>query len=390
MILHALETHRFFFAFLLFFLLNLFIFLNYPRGWQKSRFVRLFFALYYLIGLCALGAIFTVYRHIPYDWVRWLASQVGTYFYDITQWQAILFSLRIVISGLYRLIRPPKSVPKPLKKRRVSRRHIYSVIFVTLSYLITTLSFLNSSNLVLQTYDVHIQKPSDIPALKVALIADLHTGAGCQPNALEKLRQMLVEVDADVLLIGGDVFDETTAQRDADLVCDILSEINPPYGKYCVNGNHEKHTYVDYQSIMEKSGVQLLDDQAVTIGSEIQLIGRSDLLRSASTTEELMETLSIDPEKPMIVLQHRPEGYRQLAQTGCDLVLSGHTHGINFPSWLLTHFVNDQIYGLSKTGEMTGIVTSGVSSWGFHHKLPAKNEVVLLQLTFDPLEDPSP
>ena len=38
---------------------------------------------------------------------------------------------------------------------------------------------------------------------------------------------------------------------------------------------------------------------------------------------------------------------------------------------------------IKKYGDMTAIVTSGVSAWGFHYKWPAKSEVVNIRLSFE-------
>ena len=87
--------------------------------------------------------------------------------------------------------------------------------------------------------------------------------------------------------------------------------------------------------------------------------------------------------KTVIVLQHRPIEYQKLADAGCDLVMSGHTHGFNIHQFAgnVTRF--DMLQGIKKYGDMTAIVTSGVSAWGFHYKWPAKSEVVNIRLGFE-------
>ena len=60
--------------------------------------------------------------------------------------------------------------------------------------------------------------------------------------------------------------------------------------------------------------------------------------------------------------------------------MSGHTHGFNIPMIAAVYWRADVISGIKSYGNMTAVVTSGVSGWGFHYKFPAKNEVVLIHL----------
>jgi hypothetical protein len=40
-------------------------------------------------------------------------------------------------------------------------------------------------------------------------------------------------------------------------------------------------------------------------------------------------------------------------------------------------------YGIRRYDNMTAVVTSGVSAWGFHYKWPAVSEIVTIHVTFD-------
>lgn len=73
--------------------------------------------------------------------------------------------------------------------------------------------------------------------------------------------------------------------------------------------------------------------------------------------DELIKKEDRDIDKPVIVLQHRPIEYQKLADAGCDLVMSGHTHGFNIPQFAgnVTRF--DMLQGIKKYGDMTAIVT---------------------------------
>ena len=50
----------------------------------------------------------------------------------------------------------------------------------------------------------------------VTLIADIHAGAGTWRFTYDDLAKLILETNPDVLLIAGDVFDETTSERDVE------------------------------------------------------------------------------------------------------------------------------------------------------------------------------
>ena len=80
-----------------------------------------------------------------------------------------------------------------------------------------------------------------------------------------------------MLLIGGDLFDETTAESDAEKIVSVLETIQKPkYGIYYVYGNHDglvEDWVPGAKDAILNAGVKILADEMVTIGEDIQLIG---------------------------------------------------------------------------------------------------------------------
>jgi predicted MPP superfamily phosphohydrolase len=186
-----------------------------------------------------------------------------------------------------------------------------------------------------------------------------------------------------VLLLGGDIFDETTSDQDVELVRELLEEIDPPeYGIYYVYGNHDDPDTGWAAEQMRSMGAEVLDDRMVLLGEDIQLIGHHDPTHSDLTGPELLNRLEIDDTKPVLVLTHRPKEFADMAEQGADLALAGHTHGFNIPFFLGGPAFNDMYYGIRSYGNMTAITTSGVSAWGWHYKWPAISEIVRIELQF--------
>ena len=102
-------------------------------------------------------------------------------------------------------------------------------------------------------------------------------------------------------------------------------------------------TFEQLAAALEQLGVCVLRNQAVTIekdGDKIQLIGLDDDIGFYDTDhqdgapvgsreERTLETIRAlrDEELYAVLLSHHPELLEVYAESGCDLVFSGHSHG---------------------------------------------------------------
>lgn len=373
-------VYSFILAFTIMLALTFFVFFSYPKSWQKNRILKIILLIQHSLGSLALGIVFICYKDVPYEWMKWIASRWATIYQVMITMLATFFFIRLIISKCYHLIRKNSDSEK---KRFITDKKLHSALFIVLSYVISVIGFINIGQIHSTTYDVTINKPSLVKKLNIAFIADIHAGAGTWKYSYEDLTEALKNADPDILLIGGDLFDETTSKQDAEYVKSVIRQISPQYGIYFVFGNHDDYKDETTANVMEELGVTILKDETVTIGGAIELIGRMDPVAETLDIDELIKKEDIDMGKPVVVLQHRPIEYQKLADAGCDLVMSGHTHGFNIPQFAgnVTRF--DMLQGIKKYGDMTAIVTSGVSAWGFHYKWPAKSEVVNIRLSFE-------
>ncbi len=123
-------------------------------------------------------------------------------------------------------------------------------------------------------------------------------------------------------------------------------------------------------SFLAAARITILDDQVVSLnGGRFYLAGRKDGIKAGDGTENrksLPQLLSgLDEKYPLIVIEHEPNDLTALAQSGADLVLSGHTHGGQmFPITLVTGLFWQNPYGMMEKNGMTSIVTSGVGTYG--------------------------
>lgn len=99
--------------------------------------------------------------------------------------------------------------------------------------------------------------------------------------------------------------------------------------------------------------------------------------------EELTE--DIDPDKFSIVIDHQPDDYAAQAESGVDLVLSGHTHGGQlFPLMNIENLIDitpeDRVYGREKRGNTNFIVTSGIADWAIKFKTGCISEYLMIDI----------
>jgi len=140
----------------------------------------------------------------------------------------------------------------------------------------------------------------------------------------------------DVILLGGDIFDDKKYQANSTKLVEILSS---KYPCYYVSGNHEfwSRRADDFKDILIKNEVTVLEGATDTIqinGETIAISGVDDpdtdrypsrAVPYKKQLEQLSE--SIDSNVFNVLLSHRPERIEELLPLKTDLVLSGHAHG---------------------------------------------------------------
>ncbi len=394
----------FFIASILYVALTLFIFFNYPESWRKNPLFIVLIILWHIIGATCILMVFTVYQIIPNESLKHKVTRVGTCYYVVTTLQSALFFVRLTTSRTYMFIK--EHADKKLSEKEfhfLFDKRIHSIVFILISFALFFVGYNNIDTLHLTKYEVSIKaepvnekSENEVPEngnpvneksenedFNICLIADIHAGSGTWKDTYDKLAEQIDKANPDVLLIGGDVFDETTGVKDVADFGQVLTKIKQPqYGIYYIYGNHDGK---DSQAVemLRTLNVRILQDEMTVIANDVQLIGCMDPKYGARDFEKLFEECSPDPSKPIIVLTHRPKGFKKMAGLGVDLAMAGHTHGFNIPQFIGAPIFGDMYSGIKKFDDMTAVTTSGVSAWGFHYKWPAISEVVCIHVEFE-------
>lgn len=223
--------------------------------------------------------------------------------------------------------------------------------------LFLTLSLLGYGNYNYQHPDTRvinmvINKPAntDGQPLKVVAISDIHLGYATNKTMLAGYVDMINAQRPDIVLIGGDMIDNSVAPLRYEHMEEELSKIYAPLGVYMVPGNHEYISGIEEsEKFIAQTPIVLLRDSVAILPNQIQLIGRDDRHNKGRKTLGQL-TANLDKSKPVILLDHQPYDLEKTEEAGVDLQFSGHTHrGQVWPmNWIVDHLF-ELSYGIKKS-----------------------------------------
>ena len=234
--------------------------------------------------------------------------------------------------------------------------------------------------------------PPSFPAsgLRIVQVSDLHIGPTIRRDYVEKLCRTIDALDADLIVITGDLVDGYVSQLREQVA--PLGTLRARYGTYFVTGNHEYfYRAGEWCAELAALGLHVLENQHVVIehaGARVLLVGLCDPNAETQTEAERRAALTplLNSEKDAelrILLAHRPSD-AALAQ-GMDLQLSGHMHGGQFfPLTLLVKWTEPYSAGLYRVGDLWLYVNRGAGYWGPPNRLGVRQELTLLELAPEP------
>lgn len=224
----------------------------------------------------------------------------------------------------------------------------------------------------------HTIGESPIP---VVAISDLHLGYGTGLKDLERYVELINRQRPDLILIVGDLIDNSLKPLEREPFDWALSDLKAPLGIWMVPGNHEyisgMEAVADY---LQRTPIRLLRDDVVQLPVGVQLVGRDD--RSNRLCQPLDKLLAnTDAKYPTIVLDHQPYGLAEADSLGVDLLLCGHTHrGQVFPLNLLTDCLYEQSHGYRKWSHAHIWVSSGLSLWGPPFRIGTRSDLAVIEI----------
>jgi len=231
--------------------------------------------------------------------------------------------------------------------------------------------------------------PESFKGTKLVHFSDVHLGHYCEPKDLQQITEQIAAEVPDLICFTGDIVDEGT--RVLSSVVPILSELQAPFGKYAVLGNHDYRAR-EQQVIRHAwaaSGFEVLDNRNIRLrknDDELFIAGIDDALHGVPNLAQALTGIPVG--KAVILLAHEPDFADEAAQHPISLQLSGHSHGgqvrLPFIGHLLTpKLARKYVQGLYQVGphSMYVYTNRGLGTTILPVRLFCRPELTILTLT---------
>lgn len=248
--------------------------------------------------------------------------------------------------------------------------------------------------------------PASFKGLKIVHISDIHSGSFTDKKAVQHGIEKIMKEKPDLILFTGDLVNNTADEMEDYM--DVFNQLNAPMGVYSTLGNHDYGDYVQWKSPEEKTanlnrlkkvhaelGWRLLMNEHVTFQKEndtIALLGIENWSSKASfpkygDMKKAHTGTDVYPFK--ILMSHDPSHWDaevRKSYTDVDLMLSGHTHGMQFGvelpgfKWSPVQYVYRQWAGLYEDGKQKLYVNRGFGFIGYPGRVGILPEITVLEL----------
>lgn len=249
--------------------------------------------------------------------------------------------------------------------------------------------------------------PNAFKGLKIIHISDIHSGSFNDKDAVQRGVDKIMKEKPDLILFTGDlVNDRATEMHD---YIGIFNQLKAPLGVYSTLGNHDYGDYVQWESrelkaanlkqlkeIHAQLGWRLLMNEHVVLEKGNQQIavlgienwGAKGRFPKYGKMNEAHPGTENYPFK--ILLSHDPSHWDAEVKTqypDIDLMLAGHTHGMQFGvelpgfRWSPVQYMYKQWAGLYETGKQKLYVNRGFGFIGYPGRVGILPEITLIELT---------
>lgn len=231
---------------------------------------------------------------------------------------------------------------------------------------------------------------AELEGMTIAQVSDVHVGRFTKGEVLEKTVRLVNEMQADLVLLTGDLINDALADLDTGL--ELARRMEARFGLAIIEGNHDLiENPREFETRVRASGIPFLLDESMIVdvrGVSVQLLGLSWTRvygegRDAAigtAVRKLLEQREADAFP--ILMAHHPHAFDAAVDAQLPLTLSGHTHGGQL-------MLNEQLgfgpamfrywSGLYRKDRSQLIVSNGVGNW-FPLRANAPAEIVHLTL----------
>jgi len=353
---------------------------------KHKRYLIVYWLMYWIIALAFILSNILRGLLTTDNCITSIVTLIGATYLGVFIYSILIFFVVDVLKFILKKISIDQSIKQKLKKIYCNGILVFLIVFILVG-----LGIWNAQNQVVTNYEVNINKDAgEITSLNVVMISDVHMGITIKENGIDKMVNSINELNPDIVLFCGDIFDETTSTKLKEYSRENFKNIKSKYGVYDITGNHEYGAgdLSETISYFKDANIEFLQDESIKVANSFYIVGRNDPANRRITGQEvkpLREVLKdVDKSLPIIVLNHRPEDLEEAETENVDLQLSGHTHkGQIFPGNLVTKYLNEDDYGYLKKDNFNLIVSSGYGTWGPPMRIGSKSEIVNIKVNFN-------
>jgi len=381
------------YQFLIFFSIVLLIYSSinfyiYIRGMQALPQGTIFRNWYPWIFLF-VSSSYIIGRFLERAWI----SPVSSFFTFVGSfWLAFMIYLfmTVIVIDILRLILYFLPQPAVLANYPVEFKKYLFIAVVGITGIVVLAGHINALNPRVRRIDILINKKAgQMKTLHIAAASDIHMGTLVGPRRTAKLVRMLNECNADMILLAGDIVDEDLAPVIHNDLGRSLVKLKAPLGVFAITGNHEYIGGADSAvKYLNDHGIHMVRDTSILINNSFYLAGRNDRDSKRFSRKErkgLDKVLEgVDLSLPVIMMDHQPFNLQQVADSGVDFQLSGHTHhGQLWPFGYITNAIYELSWGYKKKGNTHFYVSSGYGGWGPPVRTGNRPEILDIYITFN-------
>jgi len=249
--------------------------------------------------------------------------------------------------------------------------------------------------------------PGAFRGMKIVHISDIHSGSFTDRKAVEKGIEKILDEKPDLILFTGDlVNDHADEMKD---YTEVFSRLKAPLGVFSSLGNHDYGDYRQWSSEKEKAdnlvrlkqihadmGWRLLMNEHLPLqknGEQIAILGIENWSAKGNFTKygKMADAYSGTDKYPFkILLSHDPSHWEAEVREkykDVDLMLSGHTHGMQFGveipgfRWSPVQYVYKQWAGLYEKENQKLYVNRGFGFIGYPGRVGILPEITVIELT---------
>ena len=249
--------------------------------------------------------------------------------------------------------------------------------------------------------------PGSFKGLKIVHISDIHSGSFLNKKAVEHGVQKILKENADIILFTGDLVNDRATEMQEFM--EVFGQLKAPMGVYSTLGNHDYGDYVQWphNEISKEQNLENLKQVHAELGWRLLMNEHIVLTRGSDQVALLgienwsakgrfpkhgrMDQAHAGTEKyPFkILMSHDPSHWHAEVRekyADVDLMLSGHTHGMQFGveipgfKWSPVQYMYKEWAGLYEVEKQKLYVNRGFGFIGYPGRIGILPEITVIEL----------